>query len=239
MKAKLWLIAPALLLAGGCVFRFALTAHDFIGYGLFFAAAVVIAYHFFSPRLRKILTVLLILGVLGFAAVETPILAGAHTDAAEETDYIIVLGAGLHGDVPSLSLTDRLSAALDYTEAHPQAMVIVSGGQGAGENMTEAEAMAIWLEARGLDASRILREDRAASTEQNLEYSFALIRERGDDPEGCAVVTAEYHLYRARLMARDMGVAVQGVAAHTSWPTLMVNYFLREAFAVVYYWIFR
>ena len=53
------------------------------------------------------------------------------------------------------------------------------------------------------------------------------------------MVTAEYHLYRARLMARDMGVAVQGVAAHTSWPTLMVNYFLREAFAVVYYWIFR
>ena len=143
MKAKLWLIAPALLLAGGFVFRFALSGHDFIGYGLFFAAAVVIAYHFFSPRLRKILTVLLILGVLGFAAVETPILAGAHTDAAEETDYIIVLGAGLHGDEPSLSLTDRLSAALDYTEAHPQAMVIVSGGQGAGENMTEAEAMTL------------------------------------------------------------------------------------------------
>lgn len=238
MRNKGWLIAAVLLAAAGCAFRFALTGHDFIGYFLMLAAVLVVAFHYFSPKLRKILTALLIVGAVCFAAVEVPILAGAHTDATEGTDYIIVLGAGLHGDVPSLSLTDRLSAALTFAQEHPHAMVIVSGGQGEGESMTEAEAMAVWLEAKGLDPERILQEDKAESTAQNLAYSFAIIRARGDDPAGSAVVTAEYHLYRARLMAGDMGVTVHGVAAHTSWPTLMVNYFLREAFAVVYYWIF-
>lgn len=239
MRNRGWLIAAALLFAAGCLFRFALTGHDFIGYALMLAAVTVAAFHFASKKLRKILTIALIVCALAFAAVEAPIIAGARTDAPEDTGYIIVLGAGLHGDVPSLSLTDRLSAALSFAEAHPRAIVIVSGGQGQGESMTEAEAMEIWLEARGIEPSRIIREDRAESTEQNLAYSFDIIRSRGDDPSGSAVVTAEYHLYRARLMARDMGAEVHGVAAHTSWPTLMANYFIREAFAVVYYWIFR
>ena len=79
-------------------------------------------------------------------------------------------------------------------------------------------------------------EDKATSTQENLANSFALIRDSGGDPDGnCAVVTSEYHLYRAKALAAKQGVECYGVAARTSWPTLMLNYFIREGFAVTYY----
>ena len=119
------------------------------------------------------------------------------------------------------------------------AQPVPSGGQGPGENMTEAEAMGIWLEARGVAPERIVLEPEATSTWENLANSFALIRERGGEPDGnCAILTSEYHLCRAKLMAADQGVEAYGVAARTSMPTLMINYFIREAFAVTYYRIF-
>ena len=104
------------------------------------------------------------------------------------------------------------------------------------ETMTEGEAMATWLEAKGIAPDRIIVEDRATSTQENLEFSFELIRERGGDPDGnTAIVTSEYHLYRAKALAEKQGVECFGVAARTSWPTLMLNYFIREGFAVTYY----
>ncbi len=115
-------------------------------------------------------------------------------------------------------------------------MAVVSGGQGPGETMTEGEAMQIWLEAKGIEPEHIIVEDKATSTQENLANSFALIRDNGGDPDGnCAVVTSEYHLYRAKALAAKQGVECYGVAARTSWPTLMLNYFIREGFAVTYY----
>ena len=105
--------------------------------------------------------------------------------------------------------------------------------------MTEGEAMSVWLEAKGIDPSRIIVEDKATSTMENLQFSFELIRAAGGEPDGnCAIVTSEYHLCRAKMMAADLGVEAWGVAGHTTWPTLMLNYFIREAFAVTYYRIF-
>ena len=185
------------------------------------------------------ITVLLAIGVVAFIIIEIPIVKEARTDAPDDCEYVIVLGAGLRGDVPTLSLRNRLDAALEWLEAHPDCVAVVSGGQGPGENMPEGEAMGIWLEARGIEPERIIVEDRSTSTMENLENSFALIREAGGEPDGnCAVITSEYHLCRAKLMAESLGVEAWGVAAHTSWPSLMLNYFIREAFAVTYYRIF-
>ncbi|MEG1790434.1 MAG: YdcF family protein [Oscillospiraceae bacterium] len=236
MWNKLRIIAAALLAVLGLLFRFAITGHDFIGYALLLAAVLVIAYSFLGKKARIILTVLLAVGIIAFGAIELPIIAGARTDKNTDCKYLVVLGAGLHGDVPSLSLTDRLDAALDYLNAHPETVAVVSGGQGPGENMTEAEAMGIWLEARGIAPERIILEPRATSTEENLAFSFDLIRARGDEPSGnTAIVTSEYHLYRAKLMAERQGAAVFGVAGRTSMPSLALNYFIREGFAVAYY----
>ena len=237
MKARLWLIAVIVLLVAAVVFAVAMTGHTFGAALCAFIALVIVYFHFVRRRgLRIAAAIVLAAGIAVFGVIEAPIVAGARTDAPDDVEYLVVLGAGLHGDVPSLSLTDRLEGALAWLEAHPDCVAVVSGGQGPGETMTEGEAMGIWLEARGIDPSRIIVEDRATSTQENLEYSFALIRGRGGEPDGnCAIVTSEYHLYRAKALAARQGVECFGVAARTSWPTLMLNYFIREGFAVTYY----
>ena len=237
MKARLWLIAVIVLLVAAVVFAVAMTGHTFVAALCAFIALVIVYFHFVRRRgLRIAAAIVLAAGIAVFGVIEAPIVAGARTDAPDDVECLVVLGAGLHGDVPSLSLTDRLEGALAWLEAHPDCVAVVSGGQGPGETMTEGEAMGIWLEARGIDPSRIIVEDRATSTQENLEYSFALIRGRGGEPDGnCAIVTSEYHLYRAKALAARQGVECFGVAARTSWPTLMLNYFIREGFAVTYY----
>ena len=237
MKARLWLIAIIVLLVAAVVFAVAMTGHTFVAALCAFIALMIVYFHFVRRRgLRIAAAIVLAAGIAVFGVIEAPIVAGARTDAPDDVEYLVVLGAGLHGDVPSLSLTDRLEGALAWLEAHPDCVAVVSGGQGPGETMTEGEAMGIWLEARGIDPSRIIVEDRATSTQENLEYSFALIRGRGGEPDGnCAIVTSEYHLYRAKALAARQGVECFGVAARTSWPTLMLNYFIREGFAVTYY----
>lgn len=239
MKHKLSLILAGVCILAGCVFRFAMPGHDFIGYLLWLLAVLIFAFPRLSKTWRIVLAALLVLGAAVFAVFEAPVISNAKTDAAPQSDYLIVLGAGVNGSAPSLSMVNRLEAALDYLEAHPDAVAIVSGGQGAGEDVTEASAMHDWLVAHGMPESRIVQEDQSTSTRENLENSFAIIRSRGGDPAGgVAVVSSEYHLYRAKQMARALGAKPLGVAAETTLPTMRVNYFIREAFAAAYMQVF-
>ena len=239
MKHKRSLILAVVCILAGCTLRFAMPGHDFIGY-LFWLLAVLI---FVFPRLGKtgriVLAALLVLGAAVFAVFEAPVVSNARTDADPQADYLIVLGAGVNGSTPSLSMVNRLEAALDYLDAYPDAAVIVSGGQDPGENVTEAAAMCDWLLAHGVAETRIVQEDKSTSTRENLENSFAIIRDRGGDPaDGVAIVSSEYHLYRAKQMARALGAEPLGVAAATTLPTMRVNYFIREAFAAAYMQVF-
>lgn len=239
MKHKLSLILAGVCILAGCVFRFAMPGHDFIGYLLWLLAVLIFAFPRLSKTWRIVLAALLVLGAAVFAVFEAPVISNAKTDAAPQSDYLIVLGAGVNGSAPSLSMVNRLEAALDYLETYPDAVAIVSGGQGAGEDVTEASAMHDWLVAHGMPESRIVQEDQSTSTRENLENSFAIIRSRGGDPaDGVAVVSSEYHLYRAKQMARALGAKPLGVAAETTLPTMRVNYFIREAFAAAYMQVF-
>ena len=226
-------IAAALVLGGTAVF--VTTPAKFIGMGMAGLGALV----FLFPRLphgwQLVLGVLVLAAAAAFTLCELPVLRAAHTDADPASDYLIVLGAKVNGTTPSHAMEDRLTAALDYLNAYPESTVIVSGGQGDDEGISEAEAMAVWLRAHGIDDSRILLEDRSESTRENLENSFAIIRSRGGDPaDGVAIVTSEYHLYRAREIAAALGARPIGVAAKTGIFGMQVNYFIREGFAVGY-----
>ena len=239
MKHKLSLILAGVCILAGCVFRFAMPGHDFIGYLLWLLAVLIFAFPRLSKTWRSVLAALLVLGAAVFAVFEAPVISNAKTDADPQSDYLIVLGAGVNGSAPSLSMVNRLEAALDYLEAYPDAVAIVSGGQGAGEDVTEASAMHDWLVAHGMPESRIVQEEQSTSTRENLENSFAIIRSRGGDPaDGVAVVSSEYHLYRAKQMARALGAKPLGVAAETTLPTMRANYFIREAFAAAYMQVF-
>lgn len=234
------LILPGVLVLLGLVLRFFFTGVGYIAYALFFAAALISIMRFCKRAwIKRTVCILTALGLAYLIVIEVPIVGAASGDGDREYDYIVVLGAAVHGDTPSLSLVERMSAARDYMQAHPQTIAIVSGGQGSDENVSEAAAMTAWLTANGIDKSRIIAEDKATTTLENLEYSFKIICSRGDDPnDSCAVVTSEYHIYRAKLLAQSLDVSVGSVAAHTTYAPIMINYFIREAFGVTYQLVF-
>ena len=238
-KSPLWAICSPVLVALGLFFRFALRGYVYWGYICFFLAALLIAHRFLPLLLWRVILGLTCLGLVYFCIVEIPIIKNARTDSDAERPYLVVLGAAVYGEQPSLTLVRRLEGALDYLGRYPDSVAIVSGGMGRGENITEAQAMHDWLIRQGIPEERIVMEPRATSTQENLEYSFALIRERGDDPDGnVAVVSSAYHLYRAKSMARMQGVEAAGVAAPWGYKMVMLNYFIREAFGVTHLWVF-
>ena len=185
-----------------------------------FVWAVLLFCRHTSPKIRKIARTVKIVTftaifavLLSFLWVEGQILT--HDDGTEHptAQTLILLGAGLDGDRPSLTLVARMQTALDYLNANPHAVVVVTGGQGAGETVTEAAAMAKWLTARGVDASRIYREEQATDTRENLRYSKAIV-ETQNLPQPVAVVSSSFHLYRAQMLAEQAGFAeVQTLSA--------------------------
>ena len=233
MKSRLYVILILFLL--GAVLRFVFQGHDFIAYGLWGIALLVLLFPILSGWGRWALAIFLLIGCAAFVILEIPILREAKTDPEPEADYLIVLGAGINGMTPSRSLQERLEAALDYLNQYPDSVAIVSGSQGPDELVPEADVMYDWLTARGVDPARLIKETRSDNTRQNLENSFQIMRDHGADPkDGVAIVTSEYHLYRAKLMAEALGAKPLGVAAKTFWIDLRINYFIREAFAAAY-----
>ena len=234
-----WSIASVLLIAAAVIFRFAMRGYNYIAYALAFAAALIIMHRFFGRTLWIITVILVCIGFIYFIAVEIPIVKNARTDSDPERDYLIVLGAAVHGDRPSLALENRLKGAIEYLEKYPESLVIVSGGPGKGENISEAQMMAQYLTGHGIAAERIIKEDKSTSTKENLTFSFNIIKERGDNPDGnVAIVSSCYHLYRAKSMAKLLGAEAAGVAGPFDYPIATLNYFIREAFAVTHLWVF-
>lgn len=242
MRTRYWIPAAACAALGVLVY-FCAFGYQFTAFLLLLAAAAILVFGLVDalrkrfPRGMKWLRRVLLTGlflVLG-AMLATSVWIGVEAGGAQEprADYLIVLGAGVNGDVPSLSLRERLDAALDYLERYPDAVAVLSGGQGSGENLTEAQCMFDWLTARGIAAERLLKEEQATSTQENLRFSLDLIeRHSGTRAQTVAVVSSEYHLCRAELYANRLGVTALGVPAHTSRLTLRVNYQTREIFGV-------
>ena len=239
MNIPRWALSSGLLFMAALFFKFALRGYSYIAYTLTFFAALIVLHRFLSPGLWKIVAILVCIGLVYFTIVEIPIIKNTKTDKDPERDYLIVLGAAVHGDDASLSLVHRLRGVMDYMEEYPNSIAIVSGGKGQGENITEAQCMFDWLTERGVDPDRIIMEDKATSTKENLLFSFEIIRQRGDDPEGnVAVLSSPYHLYRAKTICKMLGVEAAGVAGHWDYPALTVSQLIREAFGMTHLWVF-
>ncbi|MBR5490794.1 MAG: YdcF family protein [Oscillospiraceae bacterium] len=234
---KGFIISALAIFAVALFLRFALVGYSFLAYCLMCAAAVVLIYGFLIWKKLKaliiILTILLILGFALFLVMEIPVIIDSFGDKDVDADYIIVLGAGVRGSVPSLSMINRMTPTIEYMESHPDCIAILTGGQGEDEDLSEALAMYNYLTERGIDPQRLIMEDKATSTEENLKFSFDII---GDElaEATIGVVSSEYHLHRAKTMAKMLGVEVYGIPGRTSYPVLMINYFIREAFGMVH-----
>ena len=241
-----WVIEAILLVATGC-YAFAVIGYITFALSLLAIAVLIAMYRVISiygrrnakaaKTLRTILTTLVCLGLAFFTVIEVFVISSAHTDKDPEAPYLIVLGAGVNGTEPSLSLLERLKAAKQYLDEYPKTTAIVSGGQGAGEKISEAECMSRWLTDNGISEDRILMETKSTSTYENLKYSLEIIRENGGMTDKVALLSGEYHLYRAKYYAKEFGANVVGIAANTSYPILKTNYFIREAFGVAVMWL--
>ena len=161
---------------------------------------------------------------------------GKKPPAERDAAAVVVLGAGVNGKEPSLSLRTRLDAALTYLEGHPEIPAVLTGGTGYGEEISEARCMYDWLTARGVDPDRLILEEQAEDTSENFALARPLLGEAGVDParDAVAVVTNDFHMARAKLLAQRQGYGdALGVPAELPWAHLEINYYLREAFAMV------
>lgn len=188
---------------------------------------------------ERVLLGALLAGFCLFAVLETMVVRGSLADQADApVSAVIVLGAGVNGETPSLSLSARIDAAEEYIRTHPGVPVVLSGGQGAGEDITEAECMRRELTRRGVAESYLHLEERSTNTRENMLYSRELLESLGvDTAQRVAIVTSDYHLCRARLL---WGGPSAAVPAHLSGAPylwcLTVNYYIREAFGLAAYY---
>ena len=207
---------------------------------LFYAFMPVLGQSFpgFAKITTKIFTVILVIGLIVVGITEAIIIKYSFGNVDEEVDYIVVLGAKVNPQGPSVSLMDRIRGAYEYMEAHPDVIAVLSGGMGSDEPITEAECMFRELISLGIDPQRLWLENWATSTWENLNFSLDLIEERtGERPTKIGVLSSEYHLFRASLFAKACGVEFVGIPARTSRLSQAVNHFMREVAGVWHYLI--
>ena len=177
-------------------------------------------------------TILVMIAIL--AIVETGCIIGANLKKPAENATAVVLGCRVYGERASLSLVERLEAAYEYLKENPEAVCVVSGGQGSGENISEAECMCRWLVAKGIDECRIYKEDKSTSTEENIAFSKEVIKENGLN-ENIAIVTSEYHSYRAGMIADKNEISYGTASGHTAiW--LFPTFYVRELYGILAEW---
>ena len=176
-------------------------------------------------------------GLSCFLVIESIIIfEGIGFNVPSHSDYLIVLGARVRGETPSLVLKERLNVAYDYLMQNPNTTAILTGGQGIGEDISEAEAMKRYLEEKGITSNRLLLEDQATDTVENLTYSFKMIDSSITHPK-VIVVTSRFHILRSKMIANELDWKVDGIGSGTL-PFLVPTYYLRECFAVIAEFIF-
>ncbi len=154
----------------------------------------------------------------------------------QEADVLVVLGAGIRGTAPTLTLKYRLDTAVEYLTENEDTVVIVSGGRGEDEVVTEASVMREYLISCGIKSDRIILEENSHSTEENFIYSYEIITERFGEDASIAFITTRFHVYRAECVAKKLGIAAQGIPSKGVWYLTLNNY-LRECAALTQYFL--
>ena len=159
--------------------------------------------------------------------------AALHRPADGQECTVVVLGCQVFPDGhPSLMLRGRIDAAYDYLTGHPEAVCIASGGQNGSEPVSEAQCIRDTLVSMGIAPERILLEDRSRSTEENLAFSAALIREKGL-PTDVAIASDNFHQLRATIWAERSGLTPYSDGCASPW-FLTAGYWARETAALLY-----
>lgn len=192
-----------------------------------------------------------------FITTTTLILTAAVPSEDQRADALIVLGAGIRGETPSLVLKHRLDTAIDYyydvlgeyedessvddtdsagSNNENKLLIIVSGGMGEGEFCTEASVMKKYLIENGIPEDSIIEEGNSHSTEENFAYSYDIIRnELGTDAK-IAFVTTKFHGFRAERVARAQGIYAFLIPSK-DFDLLIINNYFRECAAITQHFL--
>ncbi|MDF2609642.1 MAG: hypothetical protein K0R92_1116 [Lachnospiraceae bacterium] len=199
--------------------------------GLAFLLRIVYTRNIEIPKFIKLgFMGVLLLGIFIFLLTVAVIMKQGSQVPAPGADYVIVLGAQVRGTALSKALKNRLDTAYGYIVDNPDCIVIVSGGQGSGEDISEAEAMSRYLISKGIHKNRIIKEDKSTNTNENIYYSKAFMK---TDTKTTVIVTSRFHVYRAIQIAKKQGLEqIQGLGAPTD-DILALSYYVREFLAVI------
>ena len=183
----------------------------------------------------KVLLALIGAGILAFALLLGTVLWGAYDHISGDPQVMIILGCQVRQDGPSVLLKDRLDEALTYLEDHPDMTVVVSGGQGPDEPTTEAQAMAEYLIANGVEEENIIQENFSHNTAQNFQFTMEHLQDQDIDySDGVLVVSNGFHLTRARMLAQRAGFEnISTLAAPASHLPSRLYMYVREPLALV------
>lgn len=161
----------------------------------------------------------------------------AQKNAPQDTELIVVLGCQVRGEKPSRMLRRRLDTAYEAMQKHPDAICVVSGGQGWGESISEAEAMKRYLIEKGADEDRVIMEDRSTSTFENIKFTFEITDKLGYGRD-ITIVTDGFHQYRASLIAKQEGAENITAYSASTEPRFLPTYWVREWLGLTYFWVF-
>lgn len=189
--------------------------------------------------LRVLLYLIITLGVGSFLIIESFIIYYGSEKSFKESDYLLILGAGLRGEQLSMTLHQRMIKGMEFLEKYPNTKVIVSGGQGPGEDITEAEAMKRYLISNGISENQIIKEEKSTSTEENLIYSREVIKKLDSrDDMKITLITTNFHMFRSKFLANRFGLDVYSAPSDLH-PLLIPNYYVREYLAVINSYLFN
>ena len=242
MKCKILrltiLIIGILLILNAAIMGFVANFNSGIIFAAIFAL-VLILFSVFFEKIRKIkwmyfsfyavfgLVVCLIIFIAAYGHID---------NVTFDEDAVIVLGAGIRGEYVTLPLAYRLDKAYEYSRKNPEAIIVVSGGKGLQESITEALAMERYLVNKGVDKNKIIKEENSTSTYTNFVFSKEILDEYFNGPYKTVVITNDFHIYRAVRVAKVVGLETAHYHAKIQWYLIPVSY-LRECVAVIKVWI--
>ncbi len=212
-----------------------------IGFGPFLLSGLILYYllwaYFKELKWTRYLSHFMIIAFIAwfisFVVIEGAVIADSKADKALKGDYVLVLGAGLKGDVPAISLESRLEKTAEYLKQDKNIKVIVSGGQGKDETISEAEAMRKYLIQEGIKADRIIKEEKATSTNENLIFTKVIIDSLENNRDyKVIIITSDYHVFRTKLIAKRLGIEAACLPSKTPF-VVYVNGCVREYFALI------
>jgi len=177
---------------------------------------------------KRIFIFVCTIGICVFLTILGLILSKTNVKPVNNLDYIIVLGAQVKENGPSVVLKYRLDRAVSYLKENINTLVIVSGGQGVNEPATEASVMKKYLINEGINEERIIIEDQSNTTKENLINSKKLI----GDNKSIGIVTNNFHMYRALLIGEKYKVNAVGIPSNSN-AYYLPNNLLREVFAYI------